>query len=45
MAGLRSAGKADVPVNYIPARAPVSGRVLRRMQQSAALLPAGTPRK
>jgi HlyD family secretion protein len=39
----RTSGKADVPVNYIPVRAPVSGRVLRRLQESATLLPAGTP--
>jgi HlyD family secretion protein len=29
--------------NFVPVRAPVSGRILRRMQQSEGLLPAGTP--
>jgi len=37
-------GKAESgTIIYIPVRAPVSGRVLKRMQQSAAILSAGTP--
>jgi len=45
-AAMASAGSPTGPgvkVSYIPVRAPVSGRVLKRMQQSEALLPAGTP--
>lgn len=34
---------ASGTIIYIPVRAPVSGRVLKRMQQSAAILSAGTP--
>lgn len=30
-------------ITYVPVRAPVSGRVLKRMQESAAILAAGTP--
>ncbi len=46
-AAMESAGSGkssrDSGVTYISVRAPVSGRVLQRMQQSAAVLPAGTP--
>ncbi|MCA9179752.1 MAG: HlyD family efflux transporter periplasmic adaptor subunit, partial [Planctomycetales bacterium] len=43
MATAGSSRKSDAGVTYIPVRAPVSGRVLKRMQQSAAVLAAGTP--
>lgn len=45
-AALSSAGRPSGPgikIDYIPVRAPVSGRLLKRMQQSEALLAAGTP--
>ncbi len=38
-----SGGGKSTDVTYISVRAPVSGRVLRRMQQSEAVLPTGTP--
>ena len=41
-AGNSTSGK-NANVAYISVRAPVSGRVLRRMQQSAAVLLTGTP--
>lgn len=45
-AALSAAGKPmgpGVKINYVPVRAPVSGQVLKRMQQSEAILAAGTP--
>ncbi|MBL8642992.1 MAG: efflux RND transporter periplasmic adaptor subunit [Rhodospirillaceae bacterium] len=45
-ASLAKAGRPTGPgtkVDYIPVRAPVSGRLLKRMQQSEAILAAGTP--
>lgn len=45
-AAMASAGRPTGPgvkVDYIPVRAPVNGRLLKRMQQSEALLAAGTP--
>ncbi|MBM3513142.1 MAG: efflux RND transporter periplasmic adaptor subunit [Alphaproteobacteria bacterium] len=41
MAGRWSSG--DVRIDYVPVRAPVDGKLLKRMQQSEALLAAGTP--
>lgn len=40
-AGRQTGG--PVRIDYIPVRAPVDGRVLKRMQQSEAILAAGTP--
>ena len=46
-AAIESAGNAGggnkPDVSYISVRAPVSGQVLRRMQQSEAVLPTGSP--
>ncbi len=45
-AAMASAGRPTGPgvkIDFIPVRAPVSGRLLKRMQQSEALLAAGTP--
>lgn len=45
-AAMSSAGRPSdntVKIDYIPVRAPVSGRLLKRMQQSEAILSAGTP--
>ena len=45
-AAMATAGRqssSDVRIDYVPVRAPVDGRLLRRMQQSEALLAAGTP--
>lgn len=45
-AAMTSAGSAsarDAKITYIPVRAPVSGQVLKRMQESASVLAAGTP--
>lgn len=47
-ADLRTAHSAGTPqhrgaANYVPVRSPVSGRVLKRNQQSEAVLAAGTP--
>ena len=38
-----SSGARNANVTYISVRAPVSGRVLRRMQESEAVLPMGSP--
>lgn len=43
MASAGSATAQDAKVTYIPVRAPVSGQVLKRMQESAGVLAAGTP--
>lgn len=43
MATAGSPADGNVRVTYIPVRAPVDGLVLKRMQESAGLLPAGTP--
>lgn len=43
MATARGATSGETNVSFIPVRAPVSGRVLKRMQESAAILTAGTP--
>lgn len=43
MASAGNGGKADETVRNVPVRAPVSGRILKRMQVSAGLLGAGTP--
>lgn len=43
MAAAGGPGAAAARIMYIPVRAPVSGRVLKRMQESAALLAAGSP--
>jgi HlyD family secretion protein len=45
-AALAKAGRPSGPgvkIDYVPVRAPVSGRLLKRMQQSEAILAAGTP--
>ncbi|MCB2107897.1 MAG: HlyD family efflux transporter periplasmic adaptor subunit [Rhodobacteraceae bacterium] len=45
-AALAKAGRqtgGTVKIDYIPVRAPVDGRVLKRMQQSEGILSAGTP--
>jgi HlyD family secretion protein len=45
-AAMASAGNSnarDPKITYIPVRTPVSGKVLKRMQESAGLLAAGTP--
>ena len=45
-AAIATAGRPTGPgtkIDYIPVRAPVNGRLLRRMQQSEAILAAGTP--
>ncbi len=45
-AAMATAGRPTGPgtkIDYIPVRAPVSGRLLKRMQQSEAILAAGTP--
>jgi HlyD family secretion protein len=45
-AALAKAGRPSDPgtkMDYIPVRAPVNGRLLKRMQQSEAILTAGTP--
>jgi len=45
-AAMAKAGRPMGPgvrVDYIPVRAPVSGRILKRMQQSETILAAGTP--
>jgi len=45
-AALSKAGRPSDPgtkMDYIPVRAPVNGRLLKRMQQSEAILAAGTP--
>jgi HlyD family secretion protein len=45
-AAMATAGRPTGPgtkIDYIPVRAPVNGRLLRRMQQSEAILAAGTP--
>jgi HlyD family secretion protein len=38
-----SSGARNANVTYISVRAPVSGRVLRRLQESEAVLPMGSP--
>ncbi len=43
MATAGSVKLSSEKITYISVRSPISGRVLRRMQQSAALLAAGTP--
>jgi HlyD family secretion protein len=45
-AAMAKAGRPSEPgakVDYIPVRSPVNGRLLKRMQQSEAILAAGTP--
>jgi HlyD family secretion protein len=45
-AAMATAGRPTGPgtkIDYIPVRAPVNGRLLKRMQQSEAILAAGTP--